>query len=369
VTAPLRLCFVSSHGQLGGAELALETLLGHVPRESIAAIAVLGPGPLLPRLRASGLPATGIGLENRAQLLLAAYALRRLVRRSRPSVVHANGFRAAFVATLALLRLDIPLVWQKHDLAREGRITNWVARRAAVVVGVSRAAVETFAYDPRVQTVVVRNGVSNRDVDRARGRALVAEAVDVQAETRIVGLVGRLHPGKGQLELLEVMPDLRRGGNDTRVVFVGGADPTEPQYEQRVRERVDELELTSCVSFLGHRDDAAVLISGFDVLAVPSVRDPKSGWREGFGLAAVEALQAGTAVVGYASGALPETLGDCATLVREGDTAALAAALADTLTTADPERTERGRRLVREQFSIERAVATLSTVYVEAAAE
>ena len=48
---------------------------------------------------------------------------------------------------------------------------------------------------------------------------------------------------------------------------------------------------------------------------------------EGFGLSAAEALAVEVPVVGYASGALPEVLGDAALLVPTGDTDALASAI------------------------------------------
>src|SRR5207253_10395377 len=48
---------------------------------------------------------------------------------------------------------------------------------------------------------------------------------------------------------------------------------------------------------------------------------------EGFGLTALEALAAGTPVVGYAGGAVAEVVGDAGLLVRSGDESALAGAL------------------------------------------
>jgi glycosyltransferase involved in cell wall biosynthesis len=54
-------------------------------------------------------------------------------------------------------------------------------------------------------------------------------------------------------------------------------------------------------------------------------------WVEQFGRMVVEAQTAGAVVVGYASGALPEVVGDAGVLVPEGDVAALGAAVVDLL--------------------------------------
>jgi glycosyltransferase involved in cell wall biosynthesis len=106
-------------------------------------------------------------------------------------------------------------------------------------------------------------------------------------------------------------------------------------------------------------------MAGSDVVVVPSVLDDAHGWREGFGLVPVEAMQAGTPVVAYASGALPEVLGDAAVLVPEGDRVALARAIADVLhdTAGAAERVARGRALVAERYSRVQSIGQLAETY------
>ena len=77
------------------------------------------------------------------------------------------------------------------------------------------------------------------------------------------------------------------------------------------------------------RDD---LVAGAAVFAYPSKY-------EGFGLAPLEAMAAGTPVVATSTGALPEVLADGARFVEPGDAADLAAGLQAVL----DDRAERGR--------------------------
>ena len=85
---------------------------------------------------------------------------------------------------------------------------------------------------------------------------------------------------------------------------------------------------------------------------------------EGFGLTALEALAAGTPVVGYAGGAVAEVVGDAGLLVPSGDEDALASALGrflddDALSTA-----LRGRARGRaSSFSWDRAADETLAVY------
>src|SRR5439155_19707616 len=122
-----------------------------------------------------------------------------------------------------------------------------------------------------------------------------------------------------------------------------------------VRNRIDELGLRDRVLVRGHHPDAPAVMAGCDLVAMPSVPDERGMGREGFGLVGLEAMAVGTPVVGYADGALPEVIGDCAELVPEGDREALAGAIVTLLD--DPGRRERmaecGRSLTRERYGLD----------------
>ena len=121
--------------------------------------------------------------------------------------------------------------------------------------------------------------------------------------------------------------------------------------------------------FLGYRDDAPELIAGADLVLIPSRPDATGLGREGFSYVGLEALTAGTPVVGYAQGGLPEVVGDCGVLVQPGNRVALAEAVATLID--DPDLRDRlgrrGRERVRERFSLERTVEAMKARYVDAA--
>lgn len=362
----LAVAFVGSHARSGGSERYLENVIAHVDAD-VRFVTILEEGPAAASLRNTGVQVDVIPTGPRGpDVVGSAFRLRRTMRRAQPDVVHANGVKAALVSVLATRATGIPVVWLKHDHSFDGNTGLRIARRCAIVVGVSRSVVASLDGLPAGKVRVVTTGTPVVDVDRDEARAALVAELAGDGAMRLVGLVGRLNPEKGAEELLAIVPELvdRRPG--TRIVLVGGDDPAAPGFRARLERAAADL--GGNVTLLGQRDDAPRVIAGLDLLVVPSVSGV-GAQAEGFPLVAVEALQAGTPVVAYATGGLPELLGDCGVLVPPGDRTALLAAVDDLL--GDPARrrqlSERGRARARERYDVDRMTGELVACYREAA--
>jgi len=363
------VAFISSHSKLGGSESYLETLLDRLGQPWIGQVVCLEEGPLVSRLRAKHSAVSVVPTGNRISGLVAsALKVRRELVRTPPLVVHANGLKAAVVCSLATLGTRLPIVWVKHDFSYDGRLTRVLAGRCRLVVGVS-AAVTRSLRRRRDKIRVVHSGIEVGPVDRERGKAAVNEALGGAADSFVVGLVGRLHPVKGHSDLLEAGARLNTELRRFRIVFVGGEDPSAMGYEKELRRLTADLGIVDVVDFLGHRADARLLISGFDATAIPSRSRGGGGDVEGFPLTALEALAAGTPVVAYATGGLPELIGDCGVLLPQGNIPALTGGLQQIL--EDPALRKQlsacGQARARENFRVEGMVDSMKRIYLEAA--
>ncbi|MFF5847600.1 glycosyltransferase family 4 protein [Streptomyces massasporeus] len=202
-------------------------------------------------------------------------------------------------------------------------------------------------------------------VDAEVYRPDAAAALDVRTalgiqDKRVILCVARLVPRKGQDQLIQAMPLIRREVPDAVLLLVGRG-PDEARLRRLVRR---------------HAPGAVVMVGGVahartpryyaaaDVFAMPC-RTRKAGLEaEGLGIVFLEASASGLPVIAGDSGGAPDTVldGETGYVVDGNDTAAIADALTRVL--LDPDRAaamgSAGRRWVRESWSWEASARHLT---------
>jgi glycosyltransferase involved in cell wall biosynthesis len=139
-----------------------------------------------------------------------------------------------------------------------------------------------------------------------------------------VGFVGRLEPRKGIEDLIVAARRFLRGRPRATLTIVGAPSELAPAgYEASLRAAMRASGVMDRISFQGLRADGGEALAEFDVVCVPSHSEP-------YGTVAAEAAARGVPVVATRVGGLREVVvdGETGSLVRPGDPAALAAAIA-----------------------------------------
>ena len=350
--------FVSSHATLGGSERFLSLLFERLDPAWIRAIVCLQEGPFADELRARKLPVEVIATGPRLRDVVAsARRLRRLVRHSGATVVHANGVKAALTAVVATWRTRVGVIWFKHDVSRDGWQARFIASRCARVVAVSSVVTEPFRSRSRVTVEVLHLQIPEPVVDSDAARKLVLALFGPERPTAVATLVGRLDPFKGHREILAAAPAILDRVPGARFLFVGGDDSAHPGYGDKLRRETRELGLDHAVRLTGFREDALQLISGSDVLVIPSVVNERGMGKEAFPYVGLEALALGTPIVGYEHGGLPEQIGECGILVPPNDRQALGEAILNLA--EDSGLRERLAHCGRERFKARYALSSL----------
>lgn len=218
---------------------------------------------------------------------------------------------------------------------------------------VSRAVAEEVRELYGLGATVIPNGV-----DAARFAAASTPAAEPARRVwrerlgRYVLAVGGIEPRKGSIDLLEAFGMLREKNPDLSLVFCGGETLFDYRdYRERFDRRARELGIEPIVLGTLAQGDVPPLVAAAEVLGFVSTK-------EGFGLAAMEALAAGTPVVARDLPVLREVFG---TAVRY---AATVPAIAEQLAAAlvQPCSVEHGRALAAS-YSWDEAAARHETFY------
>jgi len=194
-----------------------------------------------------------------------------------------------------------------------------VVRPRALVCVSSAVAAEVATGWGRVATVIP-NGVDAARFAAAAGPDGAAGRGRWRARLgRYVLAVGGIEPRKGTLDLVEAMAVVQRRRRDLQLVVAGGETLFDYRaYRAEVDARAAELGVHPVVLGPVDHEQLPALVAGAEAFAFPSTK-------EGFGLAALEALAAGVPVVARDLPVLREVLG--ATAAFAADPAGLAGAL------------------------------------------
>ncbi|WP_372729093.1 glycosyltransferase [Nocardioides sp.] len=264
-------------------------------------------------------------------ILAEAHRLRRIVRRTRPDVVHLHSAKAGLVGRM-VLRGRVPTLFQPHAwsfMAATGAVgrasLTWervAARWTTELICVS----ESERTDGEQQgvvapTSVVPNGVDLRLLQPAGDDERLAARAELGLDDApTVVCVGRLAPQKGQSDLLDAWQEVRARIPDARLVLVGDG-PDRELLERRVV-------ADSGVRLVGSRADVPSWLAAADVVAVPSL------W-EGMALVPLEAMaRARSVVVSDVTGVAESVPEGAGAIVPPGSPDDLAEALVTRL--ADP---------------------------------
>ncbi|HEV2370693.1 MAG TPA: glycosyltransferase family 4 protein [Streptosporangiaceae bacterium] len=352
----MRVVFLLTQDRGGPADLTVSLARELAGRPGGPGITVMGPASLAD----AGCPGDLlVPLEVRSKTDLRGFrAVRALLAKLAPDVIHAQDRRAGLVASFAA-GTATPVVLTFHGVpdTAAGRWVQagpWQGRRPGVAGGsrmaadalVSRRVRFTVAPSramaaflrrelrvPHARLRVVHNGVA---VPAPRGPAdgLLTFAT-----------LSSFAPCKATPVLVEAFLGLAAARPGTRLLMVGdGIDRA--QCEGLARQSPAGRQ----VEFTGHRTDVDAQLGRADVFVLPSLN-------ENLPLALLQAMAKGLPCIATAVGGVPEVLDStCGVLVAPGDVAALRAAM--TAVAGDPDLAARlgsaARQRVMQRFSLSR---------------
>jgi glycosyltransferase involved in cell wall biosynthesis len=284
-------------------------------------------------------------------------SLRRFIREGNYDIVHFHTKRAHALALWLPQGEPRPkyLVTRRMDYPEP---RNWYTdilynRRVDGVVAISQTIVNLLisAGVDRRKIRFIPSGIDPGKFEMSERQRAGAD------DFTVVGCLGGLEERKGHRYLLEAAAVLKADGLKIRYKIAGSGP-----LRARLEEDVARLGLGKEVHFVGFVSDAVEFLAAVDLLAMPSLY-------EGLGVAALEAMAAGRAVVATQVGGLTESIVDGVTgvFVPPRDSAALAAAIAKLARSRPLARSmgNQGRERVRQHFSLENMARMNESYYYE----
>ncbi len=357
----------------GGAELSTIEIASAIVDAGGRALVVSEGGRMASRVEAAGgefIPFAA-ATKNPVRILHNARKLRRLIADEHVDLVHARSRAPAWSSYLAVKNSKIAFVTTYHGAYSEKSLLkkryNQVMASGQITIANSKYTADLIQSrygTPDKQLRVIYRGLDGTQFDPSaitdERRAQLRTAWNIDPNQRVILLVARLSPIKGQMVVVDAVAELASSGllDNSVVIFAGDAQGREG-YVQLLEQRIAHHGLENKIRMVGHVEDVPAALSLTHTALFASTKP------ETFGRTAIEAQAMACPVIATNIGAPPETVratphvsADEVTgwLVPPGDPESFAAAMTEALGLTEAERTalgQRARQHVLKNFSLD----------------
>jgi glycosyltransferase involved in cell wall biosynthesis len=291
------------------------------------------------------------GLRNPVAIIRTLVALRRIVKRYKPDIVHAHMVPGALVGRILRMGGKFRLVTTVHNAPKRQSVLMGLAD---IVIVVSAANLQLMKHRgiPEHKMRIVKNG----PLGSPRRLTIENPNAQIGLQRPAIVTVARLYSQKGIPDLIAAFDSIS-AIFPSATLYLVGEGPERKQFEQQAA-------ATNCslrIHFVGFVRDPRPYLSQADVFVLASRSDP-------FPLVIPEARESGCAIVATNVDGIPEGLdgGRAGILVPPSDPPAIAAALTRLL--RDPDELSLWRRRATENIGwlqMERVTRETLAVYQE----
>ena len=357
------LC-VTNHLNTGGITSYAFTLYSGLKKRGHNVFIASSGGEALPKFIAAGFTYIRVPIKTKKEISLkiifSAFKLSGIIKNNKIDIIHSHS-RTTQVLGCFLERLTPARhVFTCHGFFKRRFLRRvfpcWPKRVIAISRQVREHLIRDFKLDEK-RIVVIHNGI---DLDRFRGQGpegrKQARISLGLGDLPVVGIIARLSDVKGHKYLIEAMGKVLEKYPRSNLLIVG-----EGKMQKELVGLVNSLGINKNVFFIPEIPDTTRALSAMDVFVMPSLQ-------EGLGLALMEAMAEGLAVIGSNIGGIKTLIqdGQSGLLVEPADKNGLAQAILTLLNDPD-KRLELGRRardFIRNNFSQEKMVLETEKEYL-----
>jgi len=297
---------------VGGVETGTVDLSKELIKRGHKVVVVSGGGKLVRNLIEMNATHIELSVDKKSPftIISSIKKLEAIIKDERIDIVHSRSRVPNIIAFFAARRAGAKFITTAHGYYSNhliSRVTGWAKFVIVASSVIGRHMIENFKV-PHERVRLIPRGV---DLDKFKFNMPSASP---KSEYKI-GVIGRVTPIKGHGFFLQVIARVARLFPKVKVLIVGDAPKDKPGYMEKLKLLVKQLQIEKFVEFTGAQYDIPKIMSGLDLLVLPSVG------QEAFGRVIIEASASGVPVIATAIGGAIEIIEDNHTgiLVRPGD--------------------------------------------------
>ncbi|MCX5710353.1 MAG: glycosyltransferase family 4 protein [Candidatus Omnitrophica bacterium] len=361
----MNILFLVNHLNVGGITSYILTLGKGLKVKGHRVIVASSGGALMDKMLELGFECFVVPLDTKSELspkiLKSFLILRKLIKEENIDIIHSHSRTTQVLAALLSRRTRPARVFTCHGFFKPRLFRRLFPLWGDKIIAISHQVDEHLVRDFAVSgedIEVVHNGVDIKRFGNIEPEFRDQERQKLRLRNSpVVGIVARLSDVKGHVYLLGAMKSVLDKIPAAQLLIVG-----EGRMKDELVKRASELGIDKSVYFVAHSEDTRKILAAMDVFVMPSLQ-------EGLGLALMEAMAAGLAVVGSDIGGIKALIkdGENGLLVSPADTEGLSKAILELL--QDEEKRKRfGReaaKFIAANFSQEKMVNGTERIYLE----
>jgi len=290
----------------------------------------------------------------------ALYKLQSCIREEKIDIVHANTMWDNPYAAFPARWSNLPLVCHIRSKVLPSMIRKYFLGRADRVISISKHLSKPISPFLSKPPIVIYNGI-DRKYFSSTNHISIREKLGFSAKDRLVGIVGRIDPLKGQKLFVEAAGLVHRTHPNAKFVLVGGYGKKQEWFGKKISDTITSESFRSFCAYMGHEENIEQVFGALDIHVMPSLE-------EGLGRSNLEAMALKKPVISTRVGGIPECITDGENgFLIPYDSSVLAEKIRILLDSPELCRKmgENGFKRVQKQFTMDKYVDGVYSVYEE----
>lgn len=302
---------------------------------------------------------------------LSLCSLVSIIKKNGCEIVHTHTSKAGILGRLAAWFCGVKVVVHStHGTIFRGYfkpallrlfvlIEKLTAKVTDRIICLSRKEIDEYLekkIGKREQFTAIYNGLDLSTFEtKSKDLKEIRERLDIRDTDYVGATIGRLTKVKGQRYLIEALPLIKKEIPNIVLLIAGDGEDSES-----LKNLALVSDVSSCVRFLGHREDIADILACVDCFYLSSLN-------EGFGMVLLEAMAMRKPIIATEVGGIPEVVVNGVTGILIPPADPIAIALATLELYRDPSLRERmglaGYSRLKSTFGIDNHVRSTEILY------